>query len=123
MPMTRKEFWDRHHAIHGETKAINTELSLALHREYYSQYALMVQVEHYIPLALVDKCKEALAAGDYWFNSPYTRLKDWYDLGYLTKVPAIAELRRINGESWSESFNTCVLKEAVRLYLERDQPS
>lgn len=119
MSMTRKEFWERHAAIvQRETDGTAVPPSSthydhaahqALHREYYSQWAVRIGP---LPADLLRRCKEALDAGDVHMNSPYTSLKEWDDMRNRTR-----NLREHEG-GWSLSFNTCVLKEAARLQIE-----
>ncbi|MGV2169679.1 hypothetical protein ACQZ40_25260 [Agrobacterium sp. 16-172Ci] len=114
MVMTRVDFWKRHAAL--ETP----EGRYALHREYYGQYVEAANIR--IPTYLLDKCRVALAAGDHYFNSPYTSLRDWDELSLSTQMDVrVTKLRKENKDGWSLSFNICVLKEAALRQLEAGQ--
>ena len=109
--MNRKEYMARNSAAKDRAEAF------ALHCEYYRQYVDIANVR--IPADLLDTCREALKNGDHYFNSPYTHLREWDNLSLTTQLDArITKLRKENGEGWSLSFNTCVLKEAARKALE-----
>lgn len=116
--MTRKEFWERHDALReasGSTR--NDAAHMALHREYHAQWAQHVRA---LPGDLLEKCMLALANGDEHMNSPYTSLRDWDGMTYLTKGVFAEDHGTWKG--WSLSLNTSILKEAARLQIAAKEP-
>ncbi|MER9178918.1 hypothetical protein [Mesorhizobium sp. M0767] len=106
--MTRAQFWERHDAI-----------CKALHREYFGAYVKEFRIR--APAHLIPMCREALAAGDMHMNSPFTSLKDWDQADYITRGnPFLQSALKANGEGWSPSVNICLLKEAARQQIERE---
>lgn len=121
--MTRAEFWEKHDAIkqlNAQGVAIapssplyDRDAYFALHRAYHGQWAQHVGK---LPADLLARCKQALEAGDAHMNSPFTALKEWDEMAYLTKGRFAEDHGTWKG--WSLSLNTGILKEAARMQIE-----
>lgn len=116
--LTRKEFWERHDAIFARTDIDRAEQSreaCKLHRDYYGRYVKAFNIKLHNN-KLLERCAQAIEAGDEHMNSPYTDLKRDWDV--LTLSPNVVRVLRQAGEGYSASVNTCVWKEAARQQIE-----
>lgn len=120
-PIKRGEFWE----LHGKVAKLYPDYTQAeaiynkLHRCYYGAYVRKFNIKP--PQHLIEGSRRAALAGDWHLNSPYTSICDWDVLvPQLALVPGLKATMRLKGDALDQMAGVCILKEAMRQYLERE---
>jgi hypothetical protein len=114
--MTRDEFWVKHDAINKLQlpRDIESAAHVDLHHEYWGAYvdAFSVKCPAYIEKAARKGIADGVA--DNWALNKLTSIKWFDDAQMVTRGnSALMAALRANGEYWSLSVNTCLLKRAL----------